>query len=343
MAKTVFATNNALKKVAYEEELFRDTLPDSYFYSRFMGESKSSIVQVNTKVEKGQGDQVKFGIRMNLNPVWVLGSTNTQLEGNESKLTTYDFSLTLEQYRTAVRDNGELDRKRPMFDIDAESEAALKEAGADKIDELCFTALQTSPTKCFYGSAASTIAAAADLATAKTSTVAAGKLDMTMISALRTWAETGGNGAYVPLRPVKVEGGEYYILLCPPDVLFDLKTNSNFQQAMREAQERGKSNPLFKNATAIVDGVVVHSHRKMNTGTAATGQAQMWGQCAFMGAQSLCWAWGKRPKIIQDTFDYENEHGYAWNMICKTGKPVFNSLDYGSIGLVVTRSNIAGL
>jgi hypothetical protein len=47
--------------------------------------------------------------------------------------------------------------------------------------------------------------------------------------------------------------------------------------------------------------------------------------------------------MVQEVFDYQNEHGYAWNMIAAAGKPQFNSLDYGSIGVYLARTNISGV
>ena len=329
MAKTAFATGNALVKKAWEEKLFRDTEKDSYF-SRFMGTSAGSIVQVNSKLEKDKGDKVTFGIRMRLSGSGI--TSGQTLEGNEEKLVTHDYSVFLEQYRHAVRDNGEIDRKRAMFSIDEESMAALKGWGAEKIDSLCFTAITTSPTKIFYGGNATSTS---DIDTADLITPA-------KISAIKTWCSTGGNRAQTPLRPVRINGKNYFVLLVHPDVMYDLKQDSTFAQARREALERGRDNPIFTGSEAIWDGVVIHEHENIPIVTTWGAGGNVPGaQCVLMGAQSLVWAWGKRPAVVSRDFDYGNEHGFAWGMICATGKPVFNSLDYGSVGVYVARTQIA--
>jgi hypothetical protein len=165
-----------------------------------------------------------------------------------------------------------------------------------------------------------------------------------MISVLKTYCKTGGDRTYVPVRPVKVSGKSYYVLLVHPDCMYDLKNDATFQQAMREAQIRGAENPLFKDATAIWDGVVVHEHENCTIAAdAGAGTDVPWGKAVIMGAQCLVWAWGSRAEVVSETFDYKREHGYAWKMICGTNKPVFNSLDYGSFGVYLSRTNISGL
>lgn len=328
MAKTAFATNNALTKKAWDEKLFRDTLKESYF-SRFMGKDAGSLIQVNEQLTKDKGDNVTFGIRMRLSGAGV--NSGQQLEGNEEKLTTYNFNTSLEEYAHAVRDAGPLDRQRVIFSIDEESQAALKGWGAEKIDQLCFDAVLSSPTKIFYGGTATS-----------TATIAAGdKITPAMISKAKAWAKVGGNRSQTPLRPVRVNGKEYFILLVHPDVMYDLKQDSTFAQARREAEVRGKDNPIFSGAEAIWDGMVIHEHENIpivtnwGAGTNVAGA-----KCTIMGAQSLVWAWGKRPSVVAEEFDYGREHGYAWSMIAKTAKPIFNSVDYGSVGFYVSRTAI---
>ena len=345
MAKTNFATNDALVKKTWEEKLYRDTVRDSYF-NRFFGQDSSSLVHVKTQLEKSQGDKITFGLRMRLQAEGV--TEGQMLEGNEEKLQVYDYALSLSQYRHAVRDAGAMARKRAMFSIDDESRMALKEWGSEKIDKLCFSALLDTPTKTIYRTAAG-LQSTSTPATAKAALTAAdSKITPALISALKALAQTGGdvNGtrAFIPIRPVRVDGSEYYVLLAHPDVIYDMKQDATFQTAWRDAQERGKNNPLFKDAAIVWDGVVVHSHPLMTAGTdAGAGSNVPFSRAVFMGAQALTWAWGQRESIVMKEFDYDNEHGYAWGMIAAVGKPKFNSVDFGSISVYLARTNIAGL
>jgi len=329
MATTAFSTNNALTKKVWEEKLFRDTVKMSYF-SKFMGEGKGKLVQVQNKLTKSKGDQVTFGIRMRLSGAGV--EDNATLEGNEEALSTYDYSISLKRYRHAVRDDGELTRQRGVFSIDEESKDGLQEWGVEKIDALCFDAIQASPTKIFYGGTATSTA----------TLTATDKLTPALISKSKTWANTGGNRAQTPLRPIMINGKKYFVLLVHPDVMYDLKQDSTFAQARREALERGKENPIFTGSEAIWDGVVIHEHENMDLATTwGSGSNVPGAKCSLMGSQSLVWAWGKRPEVKYKEFDYGEQHGYAWGMTARTGKPVFNSVDYGSLAVYVARTQIS--
>lgn len=343
MSKTAFTTDNALTKKIWEEKLFRDAMKESYF-KKFMGSGNDALVQEKTQLEKEQGDKITFGIRMRLAGNGV--TSGQTLEGNEEKLQTADYSLSLEEYAHAVRDRGALDRQRAMFSIDTESKDALKDWQAEKIDALAFAAIAASPTKIFYRDSSGNSAQTTVLATAKAALSASNsKLTPNFLSYIKAWCKTGGNRSQPPLRPVKIGGKMYFVFLTHPDSMHDLKVDSTFQGAMREAQERGKENPLFENATAIWDGVIIHEHENVSIFTNGGGASVAGVQGVFMGAQSLCWAWGKRPEVVSESFDYGREHGYATKMIAAAGKPKFtvgsNTFDYGSVAVVLSRTQIA--
>lgn len=340
MAKTAFATSDAQVKKLWEEKLYRDAKKESYF-SRFMGTGEDSIVQENTILTKSQGDQVYFNIVMRLSGTGV--TSGQALEGNEEKLTAYSFSVSLEEYAHAVRDNGPLDRQRAIFSIDEVSQSRLKDWGSEKIDQLIFDAAFASPTKIFYKTS-SGLTSTGTAATAKAALTAAdSKLTPAMISGMRVWAKTGGNRGYIPMRPVKVEGRSYYVLLVHPDCMYDLKTDATFAQAMREAEVRGPSNPLFQGATAIWDNVVIHEHENCTIASDGGGASVPWAKGLLLGAQGLVWAKGKNSPVSSEEFDYRREHGYGWGVIAKAGKATFNSKDYACQTVYLSRTDISSL
>lgn len=343
MSKTIFTTSNPLTKKVWEEKLFRDVEIESYFVSRFMSEGANNLVQVQTDLTKQQGDAITFGIVPNLSGDGV--TSGQTLEGNEEGLNSYDYQILLEQYRHATRTRGKLDVQRAMFSIPEVSREKLKIWGAEKIDKLLIAALLASPTKTLYRDGVAGVpSGTATQATAKAAlSQSNSKLTPEFISALRTWAKTGGEASTWRIRPVMIDSKSYYVLLVPPAVMYDLRIDSTFKTAMKDAQERGKDNPLFRSATAIWDDVVIHETERIPLFTNGGGGSVVGAHCAFMGAQALCWAWGERPKATQEEFDYGNEQGYAWEMIAKAGKPKFNSLDYGVVGVTLAATNITGI
>lgn len=340
MAETTIGTSNNLTKKLWDEKLFRDIAKNSFF-AKFRSKDGKSIVHEKMDLEKQKGDKQWYGIRMRLAGAGV----NTEvLEGNEEALTLYNSSVTLQRYRHAVVTKGDLDRRRTAFDLDQEARAALETWGTEKIDSLCFDAILASPTKVFYLDSSGVFQGTTSTSTAKSGLHATNsKLTPGFISALRTWAKTGGGRAYVPLNPVMIDGKGYFVLLTHPDCLYDLKQNATFHAAMKDAQERGPKNPIFQDAVAIWDNVVIHEHENCTIAADAGGSSNVpWAKSVFMGAQALLWAWGSRPKMVEQTKDYEEQHGFAWAITAGVAKPVFNSLDFGSLGVYLARTNVSG-
>jgi N4-gp56 family major capsid protein len=338
MAKTTVTTSDSLRKQAWEEALFRDTKKESYF-SRFMGTGANSMVQEKRQLEKGKGDKITFGIRMRLSGDGV--TSGQTLEGNEESLTTYNFNLELEEYAHAVRDAGPLDRKRPIYDMDQEHRDALKDWGSEKIDKICFNAMTTSFNRFFYlDSSGDPKTSTSDVASSLDATSSI--IQPKIIDFAKTWCLTGGDRTQTPLRPIKINGRNHFVLLVHPDVLYDLRQDSTWFQAAREALPRGEDNPIFAGAEAMWNNVVIHTHENVPIYTnGGSGGSVPYAKCLMMGAQSLCFAWGKRPKVVAEEFDYQREHGFAWSVICGCEKPVFNSTDYGSAAVYLARTQVS--
>jgi len=363
MAQTTIATTSALRKQAWEEQLFRDTIKESYFGMRLVGDatsklnkgskfesSSNDIIHVKTNLEAvgktktRKGDKVTFGLVPRIDAGTYTGVTSGQtLKGKEVSLSAYSFDLELARYRQAVSAGTPLDWHRASFSVPEEARTALVNWGAEKVDKLCFAALDTSPTVNFYKTSG-TLTKTATYATATGAVTSTDKLSPAMVSAIKTWAKTGGARSQIPIRPVKINGQDFFVLLVHPDVTYDWKNDSTIFQAMREAEVRGNENPIFKGAKYIWDGVVIHESENITIGTdAGTGSDVPYAKCHLLGAQALCWAWGERPSIVEDTEDYGEELFYAWRMTAAVEKAVFNSLDFGAVCVVVARTNISGM
>lgn len=344
MGKTAFSTSNALTKKAYDEKLFRDAKKEQFF-ATMIGTSSDSLIQEKTNLKKEKGDAITFGLRMRLTGTGV--TSGTQLEGNEEALTLYNDQVTLEQYRHAVRDDGEMSRQRAMFDISEESENALKDWGSEKFEELCFAAAFASPSKFAYKTSAGLVKGTVDATVKAALTAADSKLTGQFLIDLYTLASTGNAREFVPLRQVKVMGKKYYVLLTHPDGVRDLKADTQVYNAWKDARERGMGNPLFDAADVIYGGIIVMAHENCEIGSnAGAGNNVDYGRSVLLGAQSLMVAFGgkkgQRAPIVHKTFDYDNEEGYAWELIMGVKKPKFNGVDYGSIGVYNARTKISG-
>lgn len=342
MAITEFGTNNGLTRKIWQaksEQLFRDA-PKNSFFNKFMSTTGSSIVHVKNELESEAGDRITFGLRMRNTGGGV--SINSTLEGNEESLTTYSYNLTLTGRRFAISHDGLMSAQRVQMNLEKECMDSLTDQVTEYMDEQLFSALRTSPTAVWYNNNGTITKDTA--ANAKSDIVASqDKITPELISGVRAWARTGGNRAQTPLSAIRDENGrEAYVLLVHPDVAFDLKNDSTYAQANREAQIRGERNPIFTGALGVWDNVVIHEHENIHIGTdAGAGSDQPYAECYLMGQQALCWAFGKKGQIIPEIRDYGKVKGYGYNLIFAAGKPNFNSLDYGSVGVFVGRTQIS--
>ena len=364
MSRSVMTTSDNLRKQIWEEELYRDTLKETFFVSRLGGDaytklekgqpfesSPNDIIQVKTAMEaKGRtktrnGDKITFGLVPRIDPATYPGVRSGQkLKGKEVPLSWYDFAIELERYRQAISAGSPMDWHRASFNMPTEAEAALKNWGVEILDKICFDALAVSTGTPFFYKTAAGVLKTTTAATAKTAlTVADGKLTPQMVSFMKTWGITGGGRTYIPPRPVKIKGKNYYALIVHPDVVYDWKQDSTVQQASREAEVRGSENPLFTGASYIWDGVVIHENENITVGTdAGAGSDVAYSVGHLLGAQALCFGWGERPSIVEDTEDYQEDLFYAWRMTCAVEKPVFNSKAYGSFSFYIARTNVSG-
>jgi len=339
MAKSTMTTSNALTKKLWHEMLFKDVQINSYF-DRFSGPEDTNIMQVVRDFEGSKGDVVTFGIVPRLNKELI---TNNDIEGNEAKLTDYNFTLSLQQLALAVRDDGKLSRQRAMYDIDAVSKSALLVNVAEKLDQKYMDTLTANPTKVFYPGG-SLLTSTTTLATALTNITATDKITMDMFRNMKAWARTGGGRNYIPLRQVNVSGKMYMVFLCHPDTLADLQNDPKWSQAQREAELRGPDNPIFTGAEGVINGIAIHSHEHVSVGTDAGSTADVsYSQSMLLGAQALCTAWAGKPDLVTKEFQYDTEHGTAWVSLWGCAKPKFSSKDYGSVSIVTANSNIRGL
>ena len=170
-----------------------------------------------------------------------------------------------------------------------------------------------------------------------TATVAADKLTYGAIVDLKAYAKD----QYI--RGIRSAGNdEMFHLFVTPQVMADLKLDSDFLANVRNAGVRGPSSSLFSGSSSLmVDGVMIHEFRHVfNTNGATSGASgnagnagYKWGAdanvngsaCIFAGAQALAMADIGIPEIVEDTFDYGNQNGISIGKIFGLKKPKFNS------------------
>ena len=306
------------------------------YFSKFMGEGPGSAIHVK-QVEEGVGKDVTFGLVLQLTGSAITG--DSPLEGNEQDLATYANTVSLNQKRLAVRDTGRFENSKVLYNFRSTALDLLKQQYAELIDADIFSALtQTSGTHAYVradSSDGATYASSDPLGSLATGD----KITLADISAMKTIAKLGGAANY-KIRPVRVDGEDYYVLVVHPEVAYDLFELDEFQQIQREAQVRGNSNPLFSGALGIYNGVVIHSHEGVSTFTDGGGASVKGARNIFMGAQAACFADNGAMNWIEKTFDYGNQLGISAAKIFGVGISDYNSKDYGVIQYMTARTDL---
>lgn len=323
-----FTTADATTAQTWQRSWWVEAKTESYFYGQgLVGTNESASVIVEFKdLEQNPGYQHTFAQVRNLSGAGTLGD-NT-LEGNEEAPSVFDDAITIQQYRHAVRTYGRLSDRYPSDQKVREwARMLLQRWMADRIDQLIFTALGSSLTKCIYaGTAVSTA-----------TLTGTDYFTLQLISQAKAYAIK----ATPKILPVPIKGKKYYVVVISPDQAFDLKTrDAAWAQAQREAQIRGPENPIFTGAEGIWDNCVIHVHERVGVATNWGAASDVNGATAlFMGVQAGAIAYALRKTWVEKYFDYSNKVGVAVGAILGVTKAVFNSSDNALVGIRSARTN----
>ena len=368
---SIFTANDAFHKQIFLEKVFRENLSSSFFM-KFSGadvlgvngatghinpiaDSTSStlsvqgspiVVQRDLSVGQG-GGKIKMPLVKALIGDGLKGSTGVTLEDNLESLAASNFEIELEEYLHGITADNPLGRQQSYFSITEACANALTAWGIEKIDNLCFDALQSSASNILY----------AGTATSTGTLTANDKITLDLLRKAKVQAKAGfkGKGAArthqkFKIKPYKSSGKDYYFVVVHPDVMFDLQQDTEFQDAMKYAADRGNSNPLFTGADAItMDGLVIFSHdRAYITDPAGTGESD-WGssstvpgaKVSLFGENALAIALGKAPQISTQTKDFGRFIEYGYQGIFQVKKIKFDNQDYGSFEIRCARTRIS--
>ena len=363
MANTNFAALTSEQLTIWSRDFWR-VARNMSFINQFAGSGSNAMVQrISELTQSEKGARAVLTLLADMTGDGIVGD-NT-LEGNEEALRAYDIVVGLDQLRFANRLAGRLADQKSVVNFREHSRDALAYAMADRMDQLAFLTLSgigynlknngglrpsmnsgqnlndlvfgsdvTAPTSNRHRRFDATSGIVAGDVTAVES---ADKLSYGAIVDLKAYAKD----QYI--RGLRGAGNdETYHLFVTPQVMADLKLDSDFLANVRNAGVRGPGSSLFSGSSSLmVDGIMVHEFRHVfNTSGATTGTSgnagsagYKWGAdadvngsaCLFCGAQALAMADIGAPEIVEDTFDYGNQNGISIGKIFGLKKPVYNS------------------
>ncbi len=363
MANTNFASLTSEQLTIWSRDFWR-VARNMSFINQFAGSGSNAMVQrISELTQSEKGARAVLTLLADMTGDGIVGD-NT-LEGNEEALRAFDIVVTIDQLRFANRLSGRLADQKSVVNFREHSRDALAYAMADRMDQLAFLTLSgigynlknngglrsslttgqnlndlefssnvTAPTSNRHRRFDATNGIVAGDVTA---TVAADKLSYSAIVDLKAYAKD----QYI--RGLRGAGNdEMFHLFVTPQVMADLKLDSDFLANVRQAGIRGPQSSLFSGSSSLmVDGVMIHEFRHVfNTTGATTGTSSnagaagyKWGAdanvngsaCLFCGAQALAMADIGIPEIVEDTFDYGNQNGISIGKIFGLQKPKYHS------------------
>lgn len=337
MAITTIATGDNKASKLWAKSLFRDTLAKSYF-NKFTGEGAGSIIQILPDTKKSKGDKVTTALRMQLSGAGRTGQD--VLEGNEEDLTFYDSALYIDLMRHAVKIDQTISQQRVEYDLRREARDALSDWWSAKLDTYMFGYLAGDTSLTFAGntgvSADSSHVVYASTCTAESQLTTAMVFTLTLIDKAVKIAKT----ASPIVRPIRVDGDEYYAVVLHPSQVYDLRTSTSTGQWLDIQKAAlqgggGRTNPIFQGSLGTYNGCILYEATRVKVATTGASSANVY-RSLLLGAQAGCIAFGQENGVDQFTwreelFDYGKNLGVGASCIWGIQKNTFNSTDYGVV------------
>lgn len=356
MAITSYALGDALAVKLFSKKLDHEALKYTDI-GPLIGDGPDAIIHRKTEMSKGPGDQVTYGIRMQLAGA---GFTENQLaEGNGEALTTYSDKLTVNElgHVVGVKSEYSIDQQRVPFDLRDEAKGGLadwygKRFSLAFFNQVCGYSLQTDLR--FTGLNA-TVAASTTRIIRQSSRasddllVSGDTMTLDLIDKAKELAIT----ATPKIRPVSFAGmtdgrrdynktlTDKYVMYMHPYQVTDLKLNTSTGQWLDIVKAaystRGNDSPIMSGAIGEHNSVIIRQAFDVTTGVSATStDVSTVRRAVLLGGQACMMGFGQRGSLNkyrwnEELFDHKRRLEVSAWTIHGLKKTVFNSTDYGTV------------
>lgn len=352
MASTTYGVNDAYAVKLWAKKLAVEALKETYI-GRFTGENANSLIHLKTDLQKGAGDRLTYGLRMQLSGDGV--TENQTLEGNEEALSTYSDDLFINELNHAVRVRkyGTIDAQRVPYDLREQAKDGLKDWVANRMDTIMFNHLAgySLESKAVYNGFNTIAAPSANriirAGTGNTDDVSLDAANESFSLDLIDRAVERAKLATPMIRPVRVGGRDKYVLFLHPTQVTSLRTNTSTGQWLdiqKAALAGGNAagDGIYTGALGEYNGVVLHEAVRVPNGISNAGAALPNVRRAILcGAQAGAIGFGaaykgeQNYKWVESLFDYDRELGVSVQMIMGLKKTRYTiggtATDFGTI------------
>lgn len=345
MGATDFGALTTAQKKVWAGKLWLQFRDESFWQSNgFIGTNLNTpIHRVDELTKTSRGLECVMQLVNDLENDGVVGDND--LTDQEEPMSNDAQVISIDMLAHAVKSKGQMSEQATVIRFRETAKDKLGFWLPDKIDELMFlTAAGRAYTlktdlSTRVSSQLPQLAFAADVvapstnrikhagsATSEGTLTTADKMSWTFCVTIKTFARRQG------LRPIRQGGKEYYAMVMSPEQRRDLLLDSTYQAIVSRAGERGQTNPLFKNALAVVDGLILYEHRKVINTTGLVSGVGKWGsgntvegaQATLMGAGALGFTTlGGGEYVEADKNDYGRKPGIGYQQMLGILKPQF--------------------
>lgn len=261
------------------------------FWAKFEGAEGSGMPVIRKDdLSKEAGDVIHIQTVKNLTGSGVTGEST--LQGNEEKLSLTQTDLTVDWLRHAVAVT-KRSKQRINFDFVVQAaQPLLSKMMSKKMDDDIFTKFGTATTALFAGDASST-----------GTLDASDTLSTTTLDKLKTYLE---HALAMPLTDNA--GNRYYGLVIHEYDAFNLRRDSNWITAQKDANVRGSDNPLFSGAMGVYNGIIIFVNQGVSNSASKS-------KCIAFGGEAIFRGYGMMPQFVTQLYDYGFEIGVGMEAI----------------------------
>ena len=334
MASTDFALNDALAVKVWSKDLDMQALQATDI-APLIGD-ENSIIQRKEELSKGPGDQITYGLQIQLQGA---GFTENELaEGNGESLAIYSDKLTINElgHVVGVKSENTIDQQRVPFNLRSQARNGLRDWWAKRMsvsffNQVCgYTPANAngtfSGTK-YTGMQAALAATSAgnrivrqssqtdDANLTSNDTFTIDLIDKAVEQATSPPLDANGNNTIPKIRPVKINGQDMYVVYLHPYQVTSLRTNTGTGQWLDITKfafmgGNPKDNPIFNGALGYYNKCVLREAYDVTPGVSNAGVAQNGAnstanvkRAVLLGAQACAIGYGQKDQPAK----------YRWN------------------------------
>lgn len=357
MASTNFASQTPEEKLAWSRVTWK-RMRDKQFLGKIASVGTNAPVHKVTELTKTEsGDKCIFHLVHDLQEDGTVGDDDR--EGAEEAMASGRQIIVTDLLSHGVKEKGKMTEQKSVLKTRTFARDALAFWQANRWDQMAMLSLSGISYAYYLNGAARpltsklrNLAFAADVAAPTTkrlltwngsSLLGSGDAGFGTGNVANTYvpnyAMVVAAGAYCATRnikPLDVNGNEYYMMLVHPLTYARMKLDDKMQNALVTGAERGKDNPWFTGAMVTVDGMII---KKYNLTYNTLGTSTKWGagnlvngtRTLVMGAQALAYADLNEGDWVEKLFQYDSQWGINVDKMGGFKVPQFYSPQEGSI------------